>query len=243
MFTWRELMTKDVDRAKGFYGELFGWTFQDADMGDFVYTLIHNGGGREIGGMMPMMDDEHPPHWMGYVSVPDVDAACEAAKKAGGTVPVEPMDIPPGRFAVVGDPSGAYFSVSRWTEGDPELGRPGVGAFCWETLSTSDVDGAFDFYGKVCGWKGANTGPGGMKVFAAGDVPVADPQPVQPGAPPHWLTYVVVPGGADAGRDKAAKLGATVLVPRIEVPEVGTIAIIADPTGAVIGLFEPGAML
>ena len=142
MFTWRELMTKDVAKAKGFYGELFGWTFADSEMGDFVYTLIHDGK-TEIGGMMPMMNDEHPPHWMGYVSVADVDAACAAAKKAGGTVAVEPMDIPPGRFAVIGDPSGAYFSVSRWAEGDPEPGRADADSRLDEGLRP-DVDLGLD---------------------------------------------------------------------------------------------------
>lgn len=51
------------------------------------------------------------------------------------------------------------------------------------------------------------------------------------------------PGGAEAGRARAEKLGGRVLVPRIEVPEVGTIAVIADPTGAVLGLFEPAPSL
>ncbi|MEZ4248906.1 MAG: VOC family protein [Polyangiales bacterium] len=241
-FVWRELMTKDVDKAKGFYGELMGWSFEDTPMEGFTYTLVKLGE-KMVAGMMPMQGDEHPPHWMSYVSVADVDGAAAAAQKAGGQVPVGPMDIPNvGRFAVIGDPAGAYFSLLRATDGDMPVDRPGVGEFCWETLSTTDVDGAFDFYATVCGWQ-PTEGPGGMKVFSAGEMPVADPQPAQPGVPPHWLTYVVVPGGADAGRERAVKLGATVVVPRIEVPGVGTIALVADPTGAVLGLFEPGQML
>lgn len=238
-FTWRELMTTDVAKAKGFYGELFGWSFEEVPMDGFAYTLVKNGA-KEVAGMMPLMSDEHPPHWMSYVSVVDVDGAAAAAQKAGGTVAVGPMDVPNiGRFAVIGDPSGAYVSIARWEKGDPEPGRPGVGEFCWETLSTPDVDGAFDFYATLCGWSATSFGPGGMKVFAAGDVPMADPQPTQPGVPPNWMTFVVLPNGVDAGCEKATKLGATVLEPRIEVPEVGVIAIVADPTGAVIGLFEP----
>lgn len=240
-FVWRELMTADVDAAKAFYGELFGWSFEDADMGDvdMTYTLIRHGG-TEIGGMM-VTQGEPPPCWASYVSVPNVDEAAAAATSAGGSVAVAPTDVPGvGRFAVLGDAAGAYFSVCRWTGGDPEPSTPTEGTFCWETLSTPDVDGAFAFYAKVCGW-GATPGPGGAKVFAMGETAVADPQPLHGEAPPHWMTYVIVPGGVAAGRDRAAKHGAQVLVPEIDVPEVGKFAIIADPEGAVIGLFEATA--
>ena len=66
---------------------------------------------------------------------------------------------------------------------------------------------------------------------------VADLQQAQPGTPSMWLTYVVVDDLGRA-RERVKQLGGAVVVPLIEVPNVGNIALIADPTGGHIGLFE-----
>jgi predicted enzyme related to lactoylglutathione lyase len=58
-----------------------------------------------------MMPAEVPPHWAVYFAVVDADAAAARVKELGGTVVMPPMDIEPGRFAVVADPSGAVFNV------------------------------------------------------------------------------------------------------------------------------------
>ncbi len=116
--SWNELATRDPEGSKGFYGELFGWTGSDSDMGGFQYTmwqLPSSPEGSGVGGMIPMAGDqwpEHvPPHWMVYFAVEDTDAAAEKAKELGGKVVVEPFDTPAGKAAVLNDPSGAAFSV------------------------------------------------------------------------------------------------------------------------------------
>lgn len=236
-FVWRELMTGDVERAKGFFGELFGWRFVGMPMGDFEYVMIH-AGDTAIGGVMPMGPESgHPPHWMSYVSVDDVDARAAVAKERGGTVAVGPMDIPNvGRFAVIGDPDGAYFTLFRSLAGDP-VAAPAAHTFCWETLVTKDVAKAQEFYGAVVGWQSV-AGPNGIPTFArdGGKVVLADVQAAQT-RPPSWATYVAV---ADLGATtaRAAKLGATIAVPRIDIENVGAIAFLADPTGAFLGVFE-----
>ncbi len=240
-FVWRELMTPDVEKAKAFYGELFGWSYEDAPMGDFVYTLI-KAGEKAVGGMMPMQGSEHPPHWMSYASVPDVDASASAARAHGGQVPVGPMDVPNvGRFAVIGDPDGAYVTVFRSAMGDPPAGaQPGLGEFCWETLSTKDIERAKSFYAAVVGWKGG-TGPMGPDVtlFSMGEQIIADVQLAE-SMPPSWATYVVVSKIEDA-QAKLTKLGGKTIVPRIDIPTVGGVGFFADPSGAVLGLYEPAA--
>ena len=110
-FTWRELMTKDVAKAKGFYGELFGWTFEDVPMEGFAYTLINNGV-KQVGGMMPLMDDSHPPHWMSYIAVDNVDKRYDLALSLGAEMVHPPSDIPQvGRFCIIKDPTGALISL------------------------------------------------------------------------------------------------------------------------------------
>lgn len=112
---WNELMVRDVEQAKAFYGKLLGWAYETMPMGDFDYTVLKVGE-RSNGGMMAMagpMWEGVPSHWMVYFAVADADAICKKAEEAGGKVCVPPTDIPVGRFAVLNDPQGGTFSVMR----------------------------------------------------------------------------------------------------------------------------------
>jgi predicted enzyme related to lactoylglutathione lyase len=112
-YCWSELACRDIDKAKTFYGEVFGWRADTHPFGSSTYTEWKLSGPL-IGGMIQMdarWPDEVPPHWMVYFAVEDCDASVERAGELGGTVSIPPTDIPPGRFAVLGDPSGAFFAV------------------------------------------------------------------------------------------------------------------------------------
>ncbi len=111
---WTELVTKDPDGAKAFYGGLFGWTTKSSETSTVEYHELY-GGDQAIGGLLPMKGEwwgDVPPHWMPYFLVPDCDAAVATAAALGGGAAVPPMDIPHvGRFAVLRDDQGAHFSV------------------------------------------------------------------------------------------------------------------------------------
>jgi predicted enzyme related to lactoylglutathione lyase len=113
---WNELNTRDPEAAKAFYGAVFGWGFDDHDMGEMgTYTELKVGSD-SVGGLLDMrgrVPDEVPPHWLTYFAVEDTDAAVEKAKSSGGGVAFGPIDIPAGRFAVVHDPAGAMFCVIK----------------------------------------------------------------------------------------------------------------------------------
>jgi hypothetical protein len=71
-------------------------------------------GDRSVGGMMPkppMMPAEVPPHWGVYFSVDGTEAAMDKVKELGGQVIMGPMDVEPGKIAVVQDPQGAVFNI------------------------------------------------------------------------------------------------------------------------------------
>lgn len=111
--SWSELMTNDVDAAKTFYGQLFGWHFEDAPMEEMTYTIV-KANGEEVAGIMtiPSEAGPMPAAWGVYVTVDDVDAAAEKAVALGGKIFVPPQDIPEvGRFCVIGDPQGAFISM------------------------------------------------------------------------------------------------------------------------------------
>lgn len=120
VFAWNELATTDVDAAKTFYGDLFGWTPKDMDMGGGMTYTIFERPGDEAGaaGCMPLTEDmkKHgvPPNWLVYIGTEDVDASTDKAKELGATVHMPPTDIEGvGRFSVLQDPTGAAFALFK----------------------------------------------------------------------------------------------------------------------------------
>ncbi len=119
-FCWQELATDDLEGAKKFYSEMFGWNIKAGGGADapMEYSEFQLGDDYPMGGMYQKPPEmPAPPHWISYVSVDDVDASAAKAAELGGSVVVPPTDIPNvGRFAVIKDPSGAAFSIVKLME-------------------------------------------------------------------------------------------------------------------------------
>jgi hypothetical protein len=112
--SWTELLTTDPAAAQSFYGDLFGWTFEEMSTNATGPYHVFSAAGKPIGGIMqkPPEAEQMPPHWGSYVTVDDIDAVAEKAVTLGGQILFGPMDIPKvGRFAVVQDPQGAVISI------------------------------------------------------------------------------------------------------------------------------------
>jgi predicted enzyme related to lactoylglutathione lyase len=111
--TWNELYTRDLDRAREFYGNVYGYTWQRLDTpGSRYFTFAVDG--KVVGGSMEMDDTwpaDLPTHWMTYFAVADTDATVARAEELGGAISVPPTDSPQGPFAVLRDPQGGAFSV------------------------------------------------------------------------------------------------------------------------------------
>jgi predicted enzyme related to lactoylglutathione lyase len=111
---WRELYTTDVQTARKFYQDIFGWAdIAEHDMGP-MGTYYMFGRAESLGGMMNKTPDmaQLPTAWGLYLRVPSVDAAAEQVRKSGGQVLHGPMDVPGGsRIANCLDPQGASFSL------------------------------------------------------------------------------------------------------------------------------------
>ena len=110
---WFELMTRDAEKAKEFYGNLAGWDFATMPMGEMEYTMVKHAG-KDAAGMMAM-EGAHfegiPAHWLVYYAVEDCDAFAAKVAASGGRVNVPPTEIPVGKFSVLSDPQGAVFAV------------------------------------------------------------------------------------------------------------------------------------
>lgn len=113
-FCWNELAARDSAAAKKFYSTVFGWTAEDQPMGPMTYTIFKNGD-KQVGGMLQMTAEwgDMKPHWMPYISVEDCDACVKKITDHGGKVCVPPTDISVGRFAVIEDPQGGFFSIIK----------------------------------------------------------------------------------------------------------------------------------
>jgi uncharacterized protein len=105
-----QLNTGDPERAQQFYSDVFGWRFEQVSE-DPEYWSIYNGD-RLNGGMMPLPDGAPAPsHWLVYFGTESVDDGASRIAELGGTVLVEPMDVPGGRIVVAQDPQGAAFAL------------------------------------------------------------------------------------------------------------------------------------
>lgn len=243
---WHDLMTTDAKTSEKFFTELFGWQVKEMDMGPpaGVYRML-SAGGTDIGGIVPMEKPGIPSHWISYVSVEDVDAAVKRATGMGGTAAVPTMDIPNvGRFAVVGDPGGAFISPFKSAHPHPEEtdAPPAPGTFCWEELMTHDPDTSVRFYGELFGWttKTMPIGDGEYTLFCRGPKETAGCMKMPPeagDAPAHWVSYVAVED-VDATAAKATELGGKIFVEPRDIPDKGRFSIAADPTGAMFAFYK-----
>ena len=240
-FIWHELVTADVQRALGFYGELFGWRSREMDMGPGgKYTLL-SVGDRDVGGIAPAAKGPTHAHWLGYITTQDVDATAKQAKALGANVVVPPTDIPNvGRFTLLIDPQGAPIAPMRSLDEAAEVEKPALGTFCWDELLSTDQDASVAFHTKLFGHttKSMDMGPmGTYQVLVQGDKQRGGIMKAPMGAPTHWLSYVVVEE-VDAAATRAAKLGAKLVLGGTDIPGIGRFAVINDPTGATVALFK-----
>jgi len=154
---WIDLEPPDADAAARFYGELFGWSFEDAvPPGVPEHYLVASLDGQPVAAIgMPGSGA-----WNTYVAVDDVEAVAERAIDAGGSVVDPPVDVgPAGRRATIADPDGAFLRL--WRPGT-RLGAQLVnapGAWVFSILHTSDADAADAFHGRLFGWE-ADVMPG-----------------------------------------------------------------------------------
>jgi hypothetical protein len=240
---WAQLGTSDLDAAKRFYGELFGWT-ADTDPRPEVggYTMFSLNGSAAAA-VAPLMNPQQPVAWQISISVADVDEAAAEAQKAGARLWMGPMDVLDiGRWALLSDPSGAAYSL--WQPGSFK----GFGvtdepnAYGWLDGGTRDVPGSVKFYQDTLHWEvtpaegyqmvglGGNMFGGLMEMgeeFAA-EVPA------------YWSPYFVSTD-VDASAAKARELGGNVLHGPVQVEMEGgpRIAVLQDPQGGVFGVFKP----
>jgi predicted enzyme related to lactoylglutathione lyase len=110
-FYWNELMTRDVERAKKFYGQTIGWSFEAMPTPDGGTYWLAKMDDEPVAGIFDISGPEYgqvPESWMAYLAVDDVDARVQRAVKAGAKLMKPAFDVPGvGRIAILMEPGGA----------------------------------------------------------------------------------------------------------------------------------------
>jgi predicted enzyme related to lactoylglutathione lyase len=239
-FVWYDLLTDDVPGVEHFYGELFGWEFEGdfGDEGDFTLVSFQ---GKPIAGIVyaPRLENgQSRARWIPSMSVANVDQTVEKLRRAGGTVYTEAHDVPDrGRLAVVGDPDGAILAFVRATGGDPPDGDGPVGGWLWTELWTHDVDASVSFYSSLADYEYRIVDLPAIPdygVLSKDGEPLAGVRKLQmEHVPPNWVPYVRVDDPV-AVAARVDGLGGRVLVAPSDTLRAGSVALIADPSGAAV---------
>jgi hypothetical protein len=241
-FVWRDLVTEDPAAVKPFYAALFGWEFEERTALGSPYTLVKQDGVPIAGISRARRSVPEQPvsQWISFLSVASVDGAAQAVQRDGGRIVVGPLDLPRiGRGAVVIDPDGAPLGLLRSTLGDPvDAPAPALNRFLWTEHLSRQPQAVAQFYARLVGYEVRKTevGDQGYWLLSSQDRPRAgvlrNPTAVDR---PVWLASVKVADPALAAA-RAAQLGGKVLLaPRPDVRN-GSLAVIADPTGAVLAV-------
>lgn len=238
-FCWTDLGTTDGPAARGFYTSLFGWDAEDLPAGeDGAYTMFRIGG-RDVAALYEMGADERErlaPHWSSYVSVDDAGAVVARARELGAAVVGEPFAVlDSGHMAVLRDPAGAH--VHLWQPGrHVGAGRVNeTGCMVWNELATPDVEASIAFYRDLLGWAAEVDATGYATVRVGGRIN-GGIRPLQEGEAPGWLVYFST-GSCDDATDEVRKAGGTVVAGPVDAT-VGRIAVVRDPQGAALALYE-----
>jgi len=238
---WVDLMTPDLEQAKHFYGELFGWRFNDSGE-EFGHYNLALKDGKVVAGIGPRQPGQPGPAvWVTYLWADDADAVAARVVKAGGNVFMGPMDVPnAGRMALALDSTGAAFGIWQGREhrGSQLANEPG--AFTWNEDLNDDPAKARSFYEQVFDYtyESMPQWPGEYHMFKVnGEVRGgigAKPAEVPAGVPNFWNTYFSV-ADADEAVATVARNGGSVAQGPFDT-SVGRMAVVMDGSGTQFSL-------
>jgi len=243
-FLGASLASEDAAGAAEFYTAMFGW---DAEKTEDGYALNHKGrlvaSITQIDNSMPNVTESF---WLVAFAVNNVQLTMDSARENGATIyrPITKVQGGNGRYLIIGDTEKApvMFIEPRDT---PIGGTTGPGSWVWAELWSDDIDKAAQFYADVAGFGHTeiDRGDGPYHVFTsqgerrAGIVKIP---PELKNVKPGWAPYVAV-ADLSASTAKVTELGGTVVFGNVDHPAEGAVALILDPSGAALFLYQIGS--
>ncbi|MER7177799.1 VOC family protein [Streptomyces mesophilus] len=249
---WVDALLPDVEAGKRFYGELFGWTFDEGAGPEYGHYAQAYKDGKAVAALAPKRDGRMPTVWNVYFATPDALASARRIEDAGGRLVMEPMPVGPfGTMALAVDPEGAVFGLWQGGthEGFERAGEPD--SFCWTEVKVRDAARADAFYEEVFRfegfdlddvidgfrtWSPAGTEPGPDTAVGGREL-MGEGVPAE--LPAHFLVYFNVDDCDEAAR-VTRRLGGRVQSPPVDIP-YGRIATLVDNQGAVFAVLQDHA--
>ena len=156
-FTWIDLSTFDVSKAKAFYLDVFQWDYNGDETGYVNCTRSTT----PCAGLYEMPEFfqkiKMPSFWMTYISVSDIDSVVTKATELGGKVEIEETNAL-GKVALIRDPAGAGFTCYEGAAKSASAETPQHGRWHWSELFVSDLAKVRRFYTELFGWTIEETG-------------------------------------------------------------------------------------
>jgi len=230
----------DAEALQSFYGELFGWKIDPVP--EMNYALVDTQGGSGINGGIGT-----PPGGPGqvafYVMADDLQAVLDKAETLGGKTTQPVMTIPGAvTLAMFADPEGHEVGlVGAGNQMETQQGAPSPGsgaAVSWFEVMGGDGAALVSFYSELFGWTSKKYETPGFDYWEmdpGGEGGIKGGMGTSPQGQSYATVYASVPD-VTATAEKAAQLGATIVMPPTEMPNL-TIAMFTDPQGHLFGMF------
>lgn len=235
---WFSLFTEDAETAAAFYAGLLGWEIQRGPGGG----LIAMRRGTPVAGISQIEDrlsETSEAMWLAAITVGNLAESVSAVRDLGGTIEREITYVPGfGSYAVIVDPQGApaVLAVEEQVLGATQ----GVSAWLWAELWTTDTDAASRFYAEVAGFDRGTVERDGetYPILSFGGTQRAGLATLMnPEISPRWAPYV---GVQDLRRTlvRVWQLDGQVLLEPAQIDDEERTALITDPTGAALFLYQ-----
>ncbi|WP_165396111.1 VOC family protein [Streptomyces sp. F001] len=224
---WVDAQLPDVEAGKRFYGELFGWTFEES-YGGTVWAY-HDG--EPVAGLAHKPDGRLPTVWTVSFATPDAEALCRRILAADGQIVTAPIPVGElGVAALAADPEGAVFGL--WQPGTHQgFGRRHEpGSFARVELYARDPEAAGAFYGGL--FTDALFGTDAEPDF--GRTPLTEVFPAE--MPPHFLVHFRVED-CDAALGTVNRLGGRIQAGPFDT-SYGTVGVASDDQGASFAVLQ-----
>jgi len=228
-FVWHDLVTNDIQKAKVFYGDLFGWEFKEYE----GYTMVYNHQ-KPIAGMIKVSakkEQEKGSVWLPWISVKSVDKRLASLMKKDAKIIKGPLVMEQrGKGVLLADPDGAQFVLVKTAGGDPLDGTPQMGDWLWNELWTNDAQKSQTFYQGIGSYH-IRRNKNGYRILMAQDKWRAGIREIKKQkVAQHWVPVVRVESLSKT-LTRVDKAGGKVLISPRQSLMNGNVALIMDSVG------------